>query len=280
VDPFGVTCDPRLYVPRASCELALTALARGLAQGRRVLALSGPAGLGKTLLLRVLEKRVSTIRCVALPYPALGLAELAHCALEALGGGSGAGDHVAALAERARAEARSGRPLLLLLDDAGALPLATARALRGLVDSLGGALRVVVAATDEARTPSVIAALGDDVLDVRLHQPMPAAELRHYLRERLLLAGSRARLADAQIAWIAEEAAGVPRTANMLASWLLRPHAQRPVLLSGPEPTAADAAPKPGAPRSGTPGSTATQKAARERSRRQRRRARRRHARR
>jgi type II secretory pathway predicted ATPase ExeA len=85
MDPFADTCDPRLYVPRAASEAALAALRGSVAAGRGVSVLSGPPGLGKTMLLRVLATQLGGSRCIYLPYPALGIEELAQFALDAMG---------------------------------------------------------------------------------------------------------------------------------------------------------------------------------------------------
>jgi len=223
IDPFGDTCDPRLYVPRAATEEALAALRASIAVGRGVSVLSGPAGLGKTMLLRVLATQLVGARCVYLGYPSLGIEELARVALDAMGEPSDPSRAAESLAAAAQREL--GKRVVLLVDDASALPPPTARALRAIVDAAGGALQVVTAAVDDARAPGVIAALGADVLEVRLRQPLSAEELRDYVRARVERARSSAgeeALRDEQIEWLAAESAGVPRVVNLLATSLLR----------------------------------------------------------
>ena len=120
MDPFGDTCDPRLYVPRAATEAALEALRASLAAGRGVTVLSGPAGLGKTMLLRVLATQLVDARCVYLPYPALGIDELARVALDALG--EPTDPSVGAQSLAAALRHGLGKPVVLIVDDASALP--------------------------------------------------------------------------------------------------------------------------------------------------------------
>jgi ABC-type phosphate/phosphonate transport system ATPase subunit len=54
VDPPRASADPRNYVPIVSSERALDALRENLRAGCPRIALQGPSGIGKTLLLRVL----------------------------------------------------------------------------------------------------------------------------------------------------------------------------------------------------------------------------------
>jgi len=223
MEPFADTCDPRLYVPRSASEAALAALRGSVEAGRGVTVLSGPAGLGKTMLLRVLATQLGGARCVYLPYPALDIEGLARIALDAMG--EHADSSRAARTLVAALLRVSGAPLVLLLDDASALPQPTARALREIVDAAAGSLQVVAAAVDDARAPGVIAALGADVLEVRLRLPLSTEEVRAYVRTRVERAGSSAgeeALRDEQIQWLAAESAGVPRVVNLLAESLLR----------------------------------------------------------
>jgi type II secretory pathway predicted ATPase ExeA len=219
VDPFGVTCDPRLYVPRLGTEAALTALREGLALGRTVSVLSGPPGLGKTMVLQVLAQQLASTRCVLVPYAALGIEELAHYALDLLGERPEPARATIALA----ASARRGTLLTLLIDDASALPIPTARALREIVDSLHGALRIVAAIVDDKRASAVIAALGERVLHVRLRHALAPREVREYVRGRLARAGAglHRMLGEETIDRIAAISAGVPRVVNTIATPLL-----------------------------------------------------------
>jgi len=236
VDPFGVTCDPRLYVPRLGTEAALTALREGLALGRAMSVLSGPPGLGKTMVLQVLPSRLERTRCVLVPYAALTIEELAHFALDLLGERAEPARATIALA----ASSRRGTPITLLVDDASAMPIPTARALRELVDALGGSLRVITAVVDDMRASAVIAALGDHVLHVRLRHALAPREVRAYVQGRIARAGAAlgATFRDETIDRIAAASAGVPRVVNTLATWLLAAgqisrSGQRDVLFDG-----------------------------------------------
>ncbi|MBM4384103.1 MAG: AAA family ATPase [Deltaproteobacteria bacterium] len=220
MEPFGVTSDPAFYVPRLGTEAALTALREGFASGKRISVLTGPPGLGKTMVLHVLARDLTNARSRFLPYSALAPEDLAHFAL-APGEQAEGESALAALARLAKKE--GARPLVLLVDDAGALPPETSRSLRQLADSLGGALRVVAAIGNEARQGAAMAAFGEGLHHVRLKQPMLDREVGVYVRRRLELAGAAPdALHPQQIEWLATESGGVPRVINTLAARLLQ----------------------------------------------------------
>ncbi len=200
----------------------LDALETGFRAGRRVMALSGPGGLGKTMVLRVLEQRLAAeARCLHLPYAALSTQDLVEWVFGLLDAPQQMGSSEAAL----RTLAAAGRPLLLLLDDASALPLDTARDLVSWAHAFDGALRLVFVPIDDDRAGRVLAALGDDVLDLRLREPMSEAESLRYIAgrlDRLPDPGEiRERLPEERMAWLHRESAGNPRVLHGLATWLL-----------------------------------------------------------
>ena len=85
-DPFAITPDPGVYVPRAATETARKELLRSACNPAKTTALIGPPGLGKTLLLHLLAEEVpEDMQTVYLPYAALPPAELCAWALELLG---------------------------------------------------------------------------------------------------------------------------------------------------------------------------------------------------
>lgn len=233
-DPFHGTADPGAYVRRDSCERALEELCAGLGSGRQLFVLHGPPGFGKTLLLRLLPQRLQdAARLVYVPYGALEPPDLCALVLGQLEREGGpAGPRVPGrtpedtLVAHAQALYENGVPLVIAVDDASALAPESVRRLVQLARQSEGALRWIVVPIDDARAGRVVAALGLDVVDVRLRAPLDRDETENLvegcldrgdasptLRERFdVLAIDRLHLA----------AGGSPRRLLMLASHYAR----------------------------------------------------------
>jgi len=231
---FRETVDPRSYVPRTDTEDALDALA-GVFRGDDLAGvLCGPPGLGKTLVLRLLEGRHRDVsRPVYLPYASLELDELWAWTLGLLGQPRVA-DVDRAVEDLAREGRQQGRPLVLLIDEANSMPLDTARGLGERVAELSGDLRLVLTAPDDARTSRVVAALGLDVLDCALRAPLSADETHRYVSERLREAGAPSelfeRLRRPVLRRLHGLSGGNPRRLLVLASEVIRGEAGEAVL--------------------------------------------------
>jgi type II secretory pathway predicted ATPase ExeA len=225
-DPFGLTADPQGYVPRGATEQALTALLATLREGRRPVALVGPPGLGKTLLLHLAGERLDDrLRSVYLPYAALPLDELCAWALSLLGF-SQSEDTIGDLTLTARHMLERGSGLLLLIDDANAMPLPTARKLGDLVAASQGALRLLLAASEGPSASRMLAATGANIHVIRLLEPMSEDETRRYVEARLararVPASVAARFDDATLRHLHRLSAGIPRRVHSVASAVLR----------------------------------------------------------
>ncbi|MDH3519058.1 MAG: AAA family ATPase [Myxococcales bacterium] len=223
-DPFGPAASPSDYVPRAETERALTAIEASLSAAR-VAALVGPPGFGKSLLLRRVALQERQLEAVYVPFCSLTLAELCSLALRLLGKAD-APDPVSALAAHARARGEDASGVLLLIDDAGVMPFATAEALASLLERVGPALGLVLAAGESDAAQRVFSVFGSTLDPIRLDGPLSADEARRYVASRLAFAGADAHLCtafdDASIDALHRASEGIPRRLNLAAQQRVR----------------------------------------------------------
>jgi len=225
-DPFAITPDPGVYVPRAATQTARKELLRSVCTPAKTSALIGPPGLGKTLLLHLLaEEAPENMQAVYLPYAALPPADLCAWALELLGSPA-ADDSIGALQALSRDLREQGSSLLMLIDDAGAMPIATARWAGEFVQNSGGSMQLVIAASDNATGNRVIAAIGSNFDIVHLNDPMTESETCEYIDGRLALArvpdSIRARFDDRTVRFLHRLSAGIPRRLHSAAVEILQ----------------------------------------------------------
>jgi type II secretory pathway predicted ATPase ExeA len=184
-DPFSSTADPAAYIPRTATEAVLVRLEMELRDGALVVCLSGPAGSGKTLLLRVLEERLlGDFQPLHVPYPKLDPDEFCQWGLAALGEPRAEDPELALAARIARDAEAKYPPLVWMVDDADSLPIATLRCLRRLQANEADALRIVLARSREFPLHELSRG-GLPIAEVELEGEMGTAEMAHYVRARL-----------------------------------------------------------------------------------------------
>lgn len=242
---FGETVDPSRHVARPATEEVLDRLEAFCCDADSaspLAALIVPPGFGKTHLLRVLEARLAVGAVEAdgrsssvlyLPYAALSLPDLMRWIEGLLGRDRSerrvdALDPESALAGLARWARARATTLVLLIDDADAMPEATVRGLAQSIPGAADALRIVLALSDDSRAVRLLAALERaEPIEVHFRAALDEPETEAYLRARLAGAGLEPAVLDGldpvTVARICALSAGIPRRLHRVASALLEP---------------------------------------------------------
>jgi len=149
-EPFEQTTRPSAYVPRPETEQLLDHLQTWARGGSTAsIRLTGAAGMGKSLLLKVLAERTAgQPAAVHIPYPNLMPDDLAAWVIEAIGEQRGLDSQEQLVAVANQRSASGG--LLLLIDDAERLPAQTHDALDLWFRRSEGNLRSVRAAVGDS----------------------------------------------------------------------------------------------------------------------------------
>ena len=208
-------------MPALSFDSSHAALVEGITKRRGLLCLVGEAGTGKTLLLRrLLEAPPPGVRPVVLQDRRFELEALAELIARQLGAASGAG--LAGLRTALAAEAHAGRSVVLLVDDAHALPPERLAALQQLIEPLpgssGSGMQVLLAGRPALLTALRAAGLRDRVAILARLEPWVPTDVAVYIHGQLAHAGAPRRLfTPGAVARLARLTEGVPRGVNTIA---------------------------------------------------------------
>jgi len=222
-NPFVQNGDPRRYLPRPACEAALAELERALRAGALATLLAGPAGIGKSLLLRVLAHRLRRdFRVVLVPGLRLAAHQICDWALELLSSPRSE-DPERDLALQAAEWKRRGSALVIAIDGPHEVSPETAGRLGGLALAADGGLRWLV----EASLPSdaLRRAFEADAEPIWLRTAMDFGETAEFVRAALAAASAapevRGFFDGALMVRLYRESGGVPGRVNHLAAeWL------------------------------------------------------------
>ncbi|MFS0736353.1 XrtA/PEP-CTERM system-associated ATPase [Sphingomonas sp. 1P06PA] len=233
--PFQLTPDPRYYFDSATHRKAMAYLGYGLAQGEGFIVITGDIGAGKTTLVAHLMATIdkSRLTAVKLVSTQIGPDDMLRCAAQAFGISPGS-DNKAALLGRIerflKDEARAGKRVLLIVDEAQNLPEETLEELRMLSNFQAGGqalLQIFLLGQpefrDRVKASPRLEQLRQRVIATHHLEPMGAAEVGPYVEHRLTLAGwtGRPHFTAAAYATLHAETGGVPRRLNLLAARVL-----------------------------------------------------------
>lgn len=228
--PFNLTPDTDFYFSYADHQEALNVLLVALRMGEGFLKITGEVGTGKTLICRKLLNALTDEGLVTayIPNPFLSPSALRHALAEELGvecprniGGHRA---LQLINHRLIELKASGRQVVLLLDEAQALPQETLEAIRLLTNL----------ETEKSKLLQVVL-FGQPELDLQLAQrsvrqlrqritfsyslrPMTLDGCHGYIHHRLQVAGGEPRLFDGRaMEQLYRGSRGIPRLINILA---------------------------------------------------------------
>ena len=232
--PFENTSDGRFYYPSESHQGALLKLRYALQNQRAAALLCGPAGLGKTLLVRTLARQLpETFRpFVHLVFPQLPPDQLLAYLADELSGRA-AGDaptmeqSIRRLETVLRENCQAGRHAVVVVDEAHLLrdshSLETVRLLFNFEFDARPAFTVLLVAQPSllpvlARTPEL-----DERLAAKcLLQRFTLEETMSYVSHRLTAAGARRTIFESEaVETLHHLAQGIPRRINRLGDLAL-----------------------------------------------------------
>jgi hypothetical protein len=217
-----------MYVPRRATRSAQNRLEEAIQTDEPLIALTGPEGMGKRLLLRLLRRSVEArLHCVEIKANGLASPEICAVALAQLGGSASSTpvDDLARLAANL-GNGSGPRGLLLLIHGGESLSPQTVQVLFD-VCSRSPNIQAVIAAHIPSEGAVWLKPLDPRILRIELKDPMTRSETAEYIRGRLDRVVADRRTRDL-FSWSAttrlwRRTGGNPRLVNLAARRLIDP---------------------------------------------------------
>jgi len=227
--PFRITPVTVFFFSGANRGEILDALVYSLNQAEGIIKVSGEVGSGKTMLCRMLlEKLPKHIETIYLANPSLTRDEMLYAIADALGlsiEGERVGIIMQSIQGKLEQKARAGKRIVVLVDEAHAMPLETLEELRLLYNLQVGndrLLQIILFGQPELNAkldqPNM-RQLKDRIVHHFHMQPLSRHTLENYLMFRMRAAGYHGPdiFSPAAIKLITDASSGLMRRINILA---------------------------------------------------------------
>jgi type II secretory pathway predicted ATPase ExeA len=228
--PFRITPHTDFFFSGANRGATLEALIYAITHDEGIVKISGEVGSGKTMLCRVLMERLpDNVVTIYLANPSLSREDILYALAEELGiavpENSRAGTVMRALQETLVARYAEGKQVVVLIDEAHAMPMETLeeiRLLSNLESNRHKLLQLVLFGQPELDATLLRA----DMRQLRERithnfglEPLVSADIERYLDFRMRAAGYRGPgvFSPAALKLIAEASQGLTRRINILA---------------------------------------------------------------
>ena len=233
--PFQLTPDPAFYFESVTHKKALSYLGYGLNQGEGFIVITGEVGAGKSILVGHLRGRLdwNSVTVGEVVTSALGSDEMITMAAHSFGLDVDTGDKAGALSAIEmflQDEARAGRKVLLVIDEAQNLTVGALEELRMLSNFHLGAqplLQMLLLGQPEFKQLlsewDQLEQLRQRVIASHHLEAMQPGEIEPYVMHRLKHVGwdGSPRFDDGIWKLVQQETGGIPRKVNRLMSQLL-----------------------------------------------------------
>jgi putative secretion ATPase (PEP-CTERM system associated) len=232
--PFQLTPDARYWFESRTHKKAMAYLGYGLAQGEGFIVITGDVGAGKSTLVAHLmatidRERLNAVSLVSTQVEGDDMLRLAAQGLGISTDGAAKAQLLDRIEQKLIDEARAGKRVLLVVDEAQTLPVSALEELRMLSNfsSQGRALiQIFLLGQPEFRDKLAgetgLEQLRQRVIATHHLDPMEPSEIEPYLVHRLAVAGWKGRpgFEPDAAASLYRHTGGIPRRLNQLASRL------------------------------------------------------------
>lgn len=233
--PFQLTPDARFYFDSATHRKAMAYLGYGLSQGEGFIVITGEIGSGKTTLVAHLmqtidRSRLTAINIVSTQIEAEDMLRSVAHQLSLSTDGLSKAEVLNAVEQALHAEARQGRRVLLIVDEAQNLPFSAIEELRMLSNfQLGpeSLVQIFLLGQPEFRDrlngDPKLEQVRQRVIATHHLEPMGADEIEGYLVHRLAACGWKGNpdFTPEAVSLMHHQSGGVPRLINILAGRVL-----------------------------------------------------------